>query len=203
MSLKHSLAKRKKIYGRGVNDANYVVVRSQQVWCPFYRVWHSMLARTLSQKVKHKYPTYAETTVDESWLLFSNFRCWMIQQDWEGKDLDKDIIEPGNTHYSPEFCCFVDPYINRMLMHRSPPSDLPRGVSRSGSQFRAQSYEYGRAVYLGLHATPEAAHRKYNERRYDHLVTLAASQKDVRARMGLLKHAALLGVSVFKQHLKG
>ena len=43
------------------------------------------------------------------------FKRWMEKQDWEGKQLDKDIIKKGNKLYCPEFCFFVDNKVNSIL----------------------------------------------------------------------------------------
>ena len=52
-------------------------------------------------------PAYKDVVVRQEWLTFSNFKRWMEKQDWEGKQLDKDIIVLGNKVYSPETCAFV------------------------------------------------------------------------------------------------
>ena len=39
----------------------------------------------------------------------------MMQQDCEGKHLDKDILFEGNKVYSPDTCVFVDGVVNTFL----------------------------------------------------------------------------------------
>ena len=74
-----------------------------------------MLERSYSEKFKEKHPTYKDVTCCEEWLTFSNFKSWMEQQDWEGKDLDKDLLVYQNKIYSPETCCFLSHKINTFL----------------------------------------------------------------------------------------
>ena len=121
----------KLVYGVGVNDADYVVSinetvgyvdgkrKEKLVWiCPFYRTWKGMLGRGYSEKLKLKYPSYKDVTVCEEWHLFSTFRAWMDQQDWEGLQLDKDLLVKGNKIYSPETCLFVSGQVNNFVLER-------------------------------------------------------------------------------------
>ena len=74
------------VYGAGINDADYVVVKlgtievngvrkRKRVWyCPYYRVWTHMLERCYSDKYQDRKPTYKGCSVSEEWLRFSNFR---------------------------------------------------------------------------------------------------------------------------------
>ena len=107
---KLSLAMRKSVCGVGINDADYMVsqiVNGKQVACPIYRSWANMLERCYFRKFQDKNPTYADCKVCDGWLTFSNFRAWMLTQDWQGKELDKDIKIKGNKVYSPSSCSFV------------------------------------------------------------------------------------------------
>ena len=102
---------RTPICGVGINDAPYSVSftdeHGKEHRCPFYSRWRSLLQRVLDPKVHKKYPTYAECTIDPDWLIFSKFRAWMQNQDWQGKDLDKDLRYQGNKHYGPDTCLFI------------------------------------------------------------------------------------------------
>lgn len=108
------------VHGVGINDAGYKVSKSlksaprgAKEWlCPFYSTWCSMLNRCYSKKYQEKKPTYAECSVCEEWLTFSNFKRWMERQDWQGMHLDKDVLNPGNKIYSPENCLFLTPLAN-------------------------------------------------------------------------------------------
>ena len=99
----------KLVFGVGINDADYVVQKFETigyvdgkqerklVWaCPYYRAWKNMLARCYYHKVQGNRPTYSGCIVSEEWLRFSNFRRWMANQDFEGKQLDKDLLFEGN-----------------------------------------------------------------------------------------------------------
>ena len=101
--------KTKLVYGVGVNDAYYSVYKYENgkiVWqCPYYRTWKHMLSRAYSDKFKKKRPTYQDVTVCEEWYSFMCFRAWMVEQDWKGKQLDKDLLVQGNkmTHQIPVY----------------------------------------------------------------------------------------------------
>jgi len=115
---------RKLVYGVGINDADYVVQRNEtiyvngkrtrkQVWiCPYYQAWKSMLERCYSIKYQERQPTYRGCSVSEEWLTFSVFKSWMEKQEWEGMQLDKDILFEGNKLYSKETCVFVSSVVN-------------------------------------------------------------------------------------------
>ena len=105
------------VYGVGINDADYVVqkwetigyVNGKQkqklIWiCPYYSAWKSMLKRCYSSKYQDKRPTYKGCSVSDEWLTFSVFKVWMEKQDWEGKQLDKDLLFEGNKIYSADTC---------------------------------------------------------------------------------------------------
>lgn len=135
----------KLVAGVGINDANYAVVqyeyyysfienrnKRRMVWrCPFYTAWSNMLVRCHNINLKKRQQNYIDATCCKEWLLFSNFKAWMEQQDWEGKQLDKDIITCGGKHYSPETCTFVTAELNTVLAlsdGRHKDNNLPLGV---------------------------------------------------------------------------
>lgn len=109
--------KNKLSYGVGINDANYFVQTTTPVkWmCPYYQRWRGILRRCYDKKYHEKYPTYIGCTVCEEWLTFSKFKSWMETQDWEGKELDKDLLANGSKLYSPETCAFILPRTNVFL----------------------------------------------------------------------------------------
>lgn len=118
------------IYGVGVNDADYVVQKYEEVgtpskrsrklvWiCPFYQKWTSMLCRCYSDKFKQKNKSYDGCKVSDEWLTFSNFKNWMEKQDWEGKELDKDLLGNGKI-YSPQTCLFISKSANILAQYNA------------------------------------------------------------------------------------
>ena len=188
--------KPKLVHGVGVNDADYVVrpkgpdgkVRT----CPYYRAWTNMLARAYYQKCQAMYPTYVGVTVCEEWHSFMAFRAWMMTQDWEGKQLDKDVIVPGNKVYSPATCAFVSHEVNLLLVDSAASrGKWPIGVDwrKSKRKFRAQIRENGRQRELGTFTTPEAAHRAWRKEKVRIVRTAAHECDDPRVSAGLLRHS--------------
>ena len=114
----------KLVCGVGINDVDCITQTYEQVdgrqkvtsRCPFYRKWVSMLRRCYSVKYHRQFPTYSDCTVCDEWLTFSNFKTWMEAQDWEGKELDKDLLTEGNKVYSPDNCVLVLKAINSFLL---------------------------------------------------------------------------------------
>ena len=149
-------------YGIGVNDVDYAVntrVGSKQVHCPFYQTWVNMLKRCYSEGWKKKYPTYEDCFVCEEWHSLKNFRAWMESQDWEGNQLDKDLLVKGNKEYSPETCAFVPRWLNNILLApKSVDSKYPLGVSSSRKNFQAATGGDGKAKYVGTSKCPKEAH---------------------------------------------
>ncbi len=72
-----------------------------------YKTWRHMLERCYDKKYQAKRPTYIGCSVCAEWHNFQIFAEWMSEQDYEGKQLDKDIKVKGNKVYSPDTCTFV------------------------------------------------------------------------------------------------
>jgi hypothetical protein len=184
------------IYGVGINDADYAVAPrvgpqtgGARRICPMYTTWQSMLTRCYSDVFQRSRPTYRGCTVDSRWHRFMAFRAWMLTQDWEGKQLDKDIIHFGNKIYSPETCCFVSGAINN-LIHPRPGKFLP-GVYARGRRFHAYVGCQGVQKHLGTYATQESAHMAYRVAKDEILRSVASEQTDPRIQNGLLNHMSL------------
>lgn len=170
------------VYGVGVNDADYCVkptIQGKQVECKFYSTWKNMLERCYSDKFKEKNQTYKECTSCSDWLLFSNFKGWMEKQDWQGKELDKDILVQGNKIYSPEFCVFIKSSINNLLKTRSMERGPYKiGVTFRGKKYRAQCNNSGKIVYLGVFDSEDEAHKTYCDYKYKLISEIAAQQTE-------------------------
>ena len=188
----------RKVYGVGINDADYVTQKNavvggkrKQEWrCPYYSVWHDMLKRCYSESFHKKQPTYIGCTVAEEWKIFSNFRSWMEAQDWQDNQLDKDLLIEGNKEYSPSRCVFLPHLINSFMIDRGVyRGDLPIGVSRDGGKYTAYCSNpfTKKNEYLGLFSCPEEAHLAWRVKKAEHARRLAEEQADERVKKALLK----------------
>lgn len=151
----------KLVAGIGINDADYKiteVVSGALKLCPFYRVWANMLLRVYSETSRHRWPTYADTAVCNEWHKFSNFRNWMVEQEWLGNSLDKDLLFPGNRLYSPDTCIFVPREVNNFILTNPSKKGTPIGVEAKGKVFRAVGKAWGTQIDLGGYSSAEMAH---------------------------------------------
>ena len=181
---KKSTSHRKPVLGVGINDAGYNVairINGKQFICPFYRKWKSMLERCYSARFHKKHPTYIGCSVCDEWLMFSNFKLWMLNQDWKGNHLDKDILHQGNKVYSPQSCLFVDAKINSLLLDSKSARGLyPQGVCSlsNSNKFMAYVATNGKRSYLGLFETQEEAHDTYKAEKYKIISKVALNQSE-------------------------
>ena len=159
----------RKTLGVGVNDAPYRVGYKRDdgkmVRCKLFARWSMMMARAYSLKFHNYRPTYVGCSVDKRWHSFMKFREWLEQQNWVGKELDKDLIQFGNKIYSPETCVLIPQSVNNLLTDSAKSrGDYPIGVSlhRNG-KFIAQITENSKLTYLGCFNTIEAASKAYKE----------------------------------------
>ena len=149
-----------------------------------------MFTRCYSERYWNKFPTYKNCTVAPEWHSFMNFRAWVISQDWEGKQLDKDILVRGNKIYSPEFCMFVSSEINSLLIARNAlRGKYPIGVcfNKRNNKFKAQCRSDGKYVYLGDFDTIEEASKKYNIFKSDIVARKAMQQDSKKLKEALLR----------------
>lgn len=198
-----NLDTQKLVYGVGINDADYVVqrketievngVRKQRlVWeCPYYRVWVDMLQRCYSSKLQEKYPTYKGCSVSEEWLRFSNFKSWMECQDFEGMQLDKDLLFEGSKMYSEETCVFVSSSVNSFTIDCGASrgewlvgvywnKGVGKFMSRCSNPFTKKQ------EYLGLFVNELDAHQAWLKRKLELAHLLAAEQTDERVAKALI-----------------
>lgn len=113
------------VRGIGINDSDtpvFLRLGNGKVWQdPLYRTWSNMLTRCTTTEKAYSYEyavnhnhTYLKTTVCEDWLLYSRFRDWCLERNWEGNHLDKDLLGESLL-YSPDTCVFLPSVINSML----------------------------------------------------------------------------------------
>ena len=195
---------RKLVHGVGINDSDYVVQKwetigyvdgkqkKKLIWfCPFYRVWVSMLNRCYSVKFRERQPTYKGCSVTEKWLTFSAFKNWMMAQDFEGKQLDKDLLFEGNKVYSPEACVFVTQMVNNFTTDSGAArGDCLIGVTwyKPTEKFQASCRNpfTKKQEYLGLFTCELEAHEAWLKRKLELAHELAAIQEDSRISKALI-----------------
>jgi len=185
----------KLVYGVGINDANYLVqtqVDGKRTRCPFYTRWKKMLARCYSASYQQKNPTRKDDSVIQQWLKFSNFKAWMQNQDWQGKQLNKNLLRPNNKIYSPENCCFLDKATQAIITEHSKiiGGVYPQGVSfdKKTTKFKA----YNKKTCIGIFDTPEEASQAYRKFKTKLILDAAEKQTDIRIKKGLQGHADIL-----------
>lgn len=88
---------------------------------PLYIVWKQMRQRCLNPKSTfYKHYGGKGVVICQEWLdSFKSFYDWGIANGYRrGLELDKDKNAPGQTgmQYSPEFCSFVEPSVNKRNM---------------------------------------------------------------------------------------
>ena len=190
------LSKNKLIYGAGINDSFDIVFNGNKETDKKYVKWHSMLKRCYSDKFHAEHPAYIGCTVHKDWLSFSLFESWMNDQDWEGKELDKDILVYGNRLYSPDTCIFVSKKLNLLLgNHKKRRGEYPQGVSfqKDRNKFIAQISINKKQKSLGRFDTPEKAASAYNIAKSNHIREIIATDEEVimndKLKIALLRHA--------------
>jgi len=184
------------VLGVGINDADYRVNdfaiingSKKRIWvCPIYRIWSNMLTRCYSEKCHDNHPTYAGCSVSDSWLIFSNFRAWVLSQKWEGMEIDKDILVRNCKIYSPETCVFVTQSLNCFLTDRARlRGKYPVGVTKSGNTFRARCRNpfTMSSDSLGNFSSAHLAHLAWLGKKHEHSCRYADLQTDPRIALAL------------------
>ena len=123
--------------------------------------------------------------------MFTNFKSWMIVQDWEGKQLDKDILFEGNNLYGPDTCVFVTRMTNMFTIDRGASrGDLPIGVHWRKAEKKFQSLCRNpftkKQEHLGYFTCEQQAHEAWRKRKLDLAHELAAEQTDPRVAKALI-----------------
>ena len=195
---------KKLVFGVGMNDADYAVEKKETigyvdgkqkqklVWkCPYYRAWTHMLERCYSAKYRERKPTYRDCSVVTEWHLFSNFKSWMKKQQWEGKQLDKDLLIEGNKVYSADTCIFVTPMVNTFTID----CGASRGEWMIGVCWhkKVEKFHAGcsnpftkKREHLGYFAYELEAHQAWLTRKLELAHELAAIQEDPRVAKALI-----------------
>lgn len=191
---KLSITNRKLVLGHGVNDANYLTntrIDGKRRECPFYQRWKNMLMRCYDPKYHARKPTYKGCSVCDDWLVFSSFKAWMIKQDWEGNQLDKDLLVEGNKVYSPDLCLFVSSQVNSLLSDSAAiRGKYPIGVCKNpgGNNFIAACKVNGKKNHIGVYPTVIKASNAYQKFK-SKLIRLAAKDLSEPLKSALMSRA--------------
>ena len=179
------------VQGVGIND----MPEHRTVDCPIHSAWRNMLRRCYDPKQQIKQPTYIGCTVAPEWHHFSAFHEWMTRQPWQGRQIDKDILFPGNKVYSPEACVFVTKPTNLLLCDsRAIRGEWPLGVAfhKRINLFIAQIKRNGTRVGLGRFSNPMDAHAAWQREKAKQIRECAATQDDWRVMHALEMRAEQL-----------
>jgi len=187
------MQKTRLVFGIGINDANYVVkpsINGKLVACPFYVAWHGMLMRCYDSRYQAKQPTYIGCSVVPEWHRFMAFRAWMTMLDWQGRQLDKDLLIQGNRVHGPQTCAFISHGLNTFTTdHAAARGDWPIGVywNKQNGKFMAQCRNpfTGKREYLGLFTCPAEAHEAWRKRKHELALQIAALHADPRIAAAL------------------
>lgn len=107
----------------------------------------------------------------------------MEKQDWQGKELDKDLLVYGNKKYSAETCLFVPAEINKFIRNHSNSSRcLPAGVyfQSSSNRYQAQCSNpiTNRLDSVGYFDDCNEAHKAWLMYKREIAIRLSKIQKD-------------------------
>lgn len=223
-------SKKKLVQGIGYNDANYAVHKFQymgfengksktkRIWsCPFYVKWAGLMERCNPVKQATILHTYLGVTVCEDWKTFSKFKSWMQEQQWEGLQLDKDILIQGNKIYSPETCVFVPSYINSLLTQSDKArGEYPLGVTRDRIAPDMKNYlknSYRASIkkvdsnkrqmkFLGLFASPEEAHKAWQLAKVERILDHIERYRLEDCYLSIVEEALLVRVNQLKSDIE-
>lgn len=97
----------------------------------------------------------------------------MEQQEWKGRDLDKDFLLESNRVYSPTTCVFLPSKLNKFIVTNGKSRGLyPLGVcyfKKDKRMVNERSKPYKSEIcnhsdkrsHLGCYSTPKEAHQAY------------------------------------------
>lgn len=171
----------KLVYGVGITD---IETKANGVSYKAYKLWVGILSRCYSKNRLKIHPSYVGCVVCDDWLTYSTFKKdveSMIGYDFDGWQIDKDIINKGNKVYSKENCAFVPEYINKMLPScRKKRGKYPVGVAkmkgREGKAFESKCNNgKGVRIHLGCYSDELSAFGAYKAFK-ENLIKLKAEE---------------------------
>lgn len=143
-----------------------------------YDMWTTMIHRCYGGT--GSYPAYnGRTTVCVEWHNFQSFADWHDKNIYtvDGRlHLDKDILVPGNTEYSPSKCLLVPQRINMMFANKANSTGLPSGIRRTNND---KYTTICNGKHLGTFSTIEEAYSVYASVKERHIKDVADEFKAI------------------------
>lgn len=151
-----------------------------------YKAWSRMMNRCYAPSVQLSQPSYIGCEVIAEWKDFENFRDWMVNQDWKGKVLDKDVLGTGKL-YSPDTCAFILPKTNAFMTDRyNHRGDYPVGVHlHCGGKYQSRCGNGVDREHLGTYYTVKQAYSAYLLYKYQISLVLSDLETDTRVKVRL------------------
>jgi len=167
-------------YGVATNDLKkeYKSKGLRTSSCPINRKWRDMIRRCYDEKRKSRLGKLSDCSVCAEWLLFSNFKAWMEKQDWQGKELNKDIMSGQSKIYSPETCLFVDRSVNMLVVGLNTAKGAVYVASRKKYYSSVKNTLTGKLEFLGLYKEEHEANHAYKKRKSEIILEFAKSLND-------------------------
>lgn len=180
------IANNKAIYEPTVHGVGYWGMSDVDVHDKTYIRWYNMLGRCYSEKYQKRQPSYIGCSVADEWHNFSNYKKWCEENyyavDDEVMEVDKDILQKGNTIYSPETCIFTPKSINSMFVNsKATRGNLPIGIDRAknGSyRVRVRKSDTGKQCIIGCYENIVEAFEVYKENKEQLIQETAQKYKD-------------------------
>lgn len=154
------------VCGVGISGNKYPIVENGKP-SKEYNMWHNIISRCYSDRVKNLQPAYTNVSCCDEWLLFENFYEWLHDQPnfekWDNGSrwaIDKDILSKGNKVYSSENCCLIPQNVNCLFLKREAErGEYPIGVhyTKDGFVARCRNPFTDKNEELGHYSTPENA----------------------------------------------
>tara|TARA_R100000353_G_scaffold171484_1_gene135914 strand:- start:41 stop:781 length:741 start_codon:yes stop_codon:yes gene_type:complete len=186
---------RELCYGVGINDVMIPYFTETKTW----RTWSGIIRRSGKRDPNmHNYESYKDCTLDTKWYKLSAFKEWIEQwDDYKNKEVDKDILIPGNLHYGPDTCLMVRRVVNAWFKPHFNHGDLPRGVTWNsswrktgkGKPYRAQITPIGgKRTHLGYFDTIEEASAVFESERIKQIDILIETETDLKVKNAIINH---------------
>lgn len=204
----------KYVAGFGINDLGYSVTsydnEGKQIMCPFYGRWKHVISRAGSERDRG---VYSDCFVCEDWIKASNFKGWMEKQDWQGLQLDKDILVPGNREYGPNTCVFVPQEINKLLLMPTKQKEdglygvyVRKDFKKKDLRYQGHISVYnGKAFklkYLGIYDEELECHKAWQEAKVQNILDAIQRYEEMSCFRQDVKNSLLLRVNKIKSDIE-